>query len=72
MTDMERDVGRLEARMESVEQELQAMRSDVREIRDAVVAAKSGWLVLATVASIAASAGAVMSTYLPLLWRNNS
>ena len=35
---LEREVGALQARMETVESELQGIRSDVREIRDALVA----------------------------------
>lgn len=66
MTDMERDVGRLEARMENLETELQAIRADVREIRDALVSVKGGWMVLASALSLAAAAGAVAG---PLLHR---
>jgi chromosome condensin MukBEF ATPase and DNA-binding subunit MukB len=69
MTDVEREVGRLEARMETVEQELQAIRGDVREIRDALVSAKGGWLLLTIAISLAAAAGTVLNTYLPLLLR---
>ena len=36
MTSLERDVGALEARMETVEHEIHAMRQDVREIRDSL------------------------------------
>jgi chromosome condensin MukBEF ATPase and DNA-binding subunit MukB len=69
MTDVEREVGRLEARMETVETELQAIRIDVREIRDALVSAKGGWLLLTIAISLAASAGALFNAYLPLLLR---
>jgi chromosome condensin MukBEF ATPase and DNA-binding subunit MukB len=69
MTDMEREVGRLEARMETVEEELQAIRADVREIRDALVKAKGGWLVLTAALSLAAALGALLSTHLPSLLR---
>jgi chromosome condensin MukBEF ATPase and DNA-binding subunit MukB len=69
MTDVEREVGRLEARMETVEQELQGIRADVREIRDALVSAKGGWLLLTIAISLAAAAGTVLNTYLPLLLR---
>ena len=46
MTNIERDVGALEARMETVEHEIHAMRRDVREIRDALVTARGGWRTL--------------------------
>ena len=64
MTGMEREVGKLEARMETVETELQAIRADVREIRDALVGAKSGWLVLSVTVTLATSAGAFLSRFL--------
>lgn len=64
MTDVEREVGRLEARMETVETELQGIRADVREIRDALVSAKGGWMLLTTALSIAAAVGAFASSYL--------
>jgi chromosome condensin MukBEF ATPase and DNA-binding subunit MukB len=70
MTDVEREVGRLEARMETVESELQGIRADVREIRDALVSAKGGWLVLTVVISLAAALGAFASANLPMLMRS--
>lgn len=70
MVDVERDVGRLEARMETVEAELQGIRADVREIRDALVSAKGGWLVLTVAISLAAAAGAFASSYFPVLMRS--
>jgi chromosome condensin MukBEF ATPase and DNA-binding subunit MukB len=70
MTDMEREVGRLEARMETVEFELQAIRADVREIRDALVKARGGWVVFAAAVSLAATLGAFASAHLPALLRN--
>jgi chromosome condensin MukBEF ATPase and DNA-binding subunit MukB len=70
MTDVEREVGRLEARMETVEAELQGIRADVREIRDALVSVKGGWLVLTAAISLAAAAGAFVSSYLHLTLRS--
>jgi chromosome condensin MukBEF ATPase and DNA-binding subunit MukB len=70
MTDVDRDVGRLEARMETVEAELQGIRRDVREIRDALVSAKGGWLVLTVAISLAAAVGAFANSYLPMLMRS--
>jgi hypothetical protein len=69
MTDVQREVGRLEARMETVESELQGIRADVREIRDALVSARGGWLILTAALSLAAAAGALLSTHLPALMR---
>jgi chromosome condensin MukBEF ATPase and DNA-binding subunit MukB len=58
MSDLEREIGGLQARMETVEHELQAIRRDVREIRDALVRAKGGWMAVVLLVSVAASLGA--------------
>ncbi|MBL8790221.1 MAG: hypothetical protein JNM45_06955 [Rhizobiales bacterium] len=58
MNGLEREIGGLQARMETVEHELQAIRSDVREIRDTVVRAKGGWMALLLMFSAAAAMGA--------------
>ena len=67
MTSIEREIGNLEARMQTVESELQAIRSDVREIRDALVGAKGGWRTLTLVIGLATTCGAVLGRFLPLL-----
>jgi chromosome condensin MukBEF ATPase and DNA-binding subunit MukB len=67
MTSLERDVGALEARMETVEQEIHAMRKDVREIRDALVTARGGWKTLTLVIGFSVSFGALLSRVFPLL-----
>lgn len=71
MTNIERDIGNLEARMQAVESELHAMRIDVREIRDALVGVKGGWRTLMIVIGLAASIGAALGKYVPLVmgWR---
>jgi chromosome condensin MukBEF ATPase and DNA-binding subunit MukB len=67
MTSLERDVGALEARMQTVEQEIHAMRLDVREIRDALVTARGGWKTLTLVIGFSVSLGAVIAKLLPML-----
>jgi hypothetical protein len=67
MTSIERELGNLEARMQTVESELQAMRIDVREIRDALVGVKGGWRMLTIVIGLATTFGAVLGRYLPAL-----
>jgi chromosome condensin MukBEF ATPase and DNA-binding subunit MukB len=67
MTSIERELGNLEARMQTVENELQAIRMDVREIRDALVGVKGGWRTLTIIIGVAASAGALMGRYLPMV-----
>lgn len=64
---MEREVGALEARMETVELEVRAIRNDVREIRDALVTARGGWRTLTLVIGVSASLGAGVAKLLPYL-----
>jgi len=64
---MEREVGALQARMEKVEEEVTAIRSDVREIRDALVTARGGWKMLTVVIGLSVSLGAAAAKILPSL-----
>ena len=70
MTGLEREVGKLEARMETLEAELQGIRSDVREIRDALVSAKAGWVVLSAAIALATTMGAGISSYITYFHSN--
>ena len=67
MTSLERDVGALEARMETVEHEIHAMRRDVREIRDAMVTARGGWETRTLLIGFSLSLGAALSRLMPML-----
>jgi chromosome condensin MukBEF ATPase and DNA-binding subunit MukB len=67
MSELEREIGGLQARMETVEQELHAIRQDVREIRDALVRAKGGWMVLVVFFTCAASVGGLLGRYIHVL-----
>jgi chromosome condensin MukBEF ATPase and DNA-binding subunit MukB len=64
---MEREIGALQARMETVEHELQAIRSDVREIRDALVTARGGWTTLTLMVGVSVSFGTLLGKFLPQL-----
>lgn len=67
MTNIERDVGALEARMERVEQELHALRQDVREIRDALATVRGGWKALTLIVGLSATLGAAIAKTVTLL-----
>lgn len=60
MTSIERELGNLQARMEAVEHELQAVRGDIREMRDAVTSARGGWRLLVVTIGLATSLGAAL------------
>ena len=71
MNTIERDVGALEARMQTVEHEIHAMRQDVREIRDALVTARGGWKTLTLVIGFSATFGALLSRLVHVLMLDN-
>jgi hypothetical protein len=61
---VEREIGALQARMETVEAEVHAMGGDVREIRDALVTARGGWKMLTVVIGLSVSLGVTLSKVL--------
>jgi chromosome condensin MukBEF ATPase and DNA-binding subunit MukB len=68
MTNLEREVGALDARMENVEKEIHAMRTDVRQIRDAVLAVQGGWKAIAMISGASAAIGALIVKLLPFFF----
>ena len=64
---VEREVGALQARMENVEIELQGLRADVREIRDALVTARGSWKAISLVVGLSMSLGAAVGKLFPFL-----
>lgn len=60
-TSHERELGRLEAKMTSLEHDLKQLQKDVREIRDAVVGYKGGWQMLSLLIAVSATIGALIS-----------
>ena len=67
MTSIERELGNLQARIETVESELHALRDDMRELRDALLAFKNSWRAVLVIVSLATSLGAIFDRYVPLL-----
>jgi chromosome condensin MukBEF ATPase and DNA-binding subunit MukB len=68
MSSIEREIGNLEARMQTVESELRGIRSDVREIRDALVGVKGSWRTLTLVIGMASTTGALLGHYMPTIF----
>lgn len=64
---IEREVGALQARMETVEAQVLTMSRDVREIRDAIVTARGGWKTLTLVIGVSISLGTMIGKLLPFL-----
>lgn len=67
MTSIERELGNLQARIETVEFEIHALRGDMRELRDALLAFKNSWRTLIVIVSLATSMGASLEHVLPLI-----
>jgi hypothetical protein len=64
----ERDIGEFRARIAALENEMQLVRRDVREIRDALVTVRGGWKALAFIVAISASLGAAISKLAPFVF----
>ena len=61
----DKDIGRLEGRMASVEKDLSAMKIDMRCILKTLNEARGGWKKL----WVAGTIGAVASKLLPIAWK---
>jgi len=63
----ERELGALDARMDTVENDLAEMKSDLREIRDTVISVKGGWRTIVIMCSVSAAVGALAAKLAPLI-----
>jgi hypothetical protein len=54
---LNREVGETRVRLAAVDDEMRILRSDVREIRDALVSVKGGWKILASLVALSAALG---------------
>ena len=52
--------------MDTVETELKGLRSDVREIRDALVTARGSWKAMSLVVGLSISLGAAVGKLVPI------
>lgn len=60
----ERELGGVQARLEALEEGQEAIRRDVREIRDVVVSVKGGWKTLTILAGLSAVVGGLIVKFL--------
>tara|TARA_R110000824_G_C15013792_1_gene657641 strand:+ start:641 stop:853 length:213 start_codon:yes stop_codon:yes gene_type:complete len=65
----DKDIGRLEGRMSSVERDLSVMKTDLRCILKTLNEARGGWKTLLLAAGVAGTIGALASKLFPLLWK---
>ena len=66
MAPYERELGSITAKMENMEVQMNAMSQDLREMRDFMRDAKTGWKVLTTVSAIGGAVGAAAVKFFPL------
>jgi hypothetical protein len=59
---LNREVGELRVRLSAVEDEMRILRSDVREIRDALVSIRGGWKILASIIAASAAFGGLLGS----------
>jgi hypothetical protein len=62
-----RDLGRHDAQIESLEREVHALRADIGEIKKIVEQTKGAWSVLAWLAALSATIGAVAAKAITFL-----
>ena len=68
MTDqIQRDLGRHDAEIGALQDDMKTLVSDVREIKETLAQAKGGWRTLMLVAGAAGAAGALVAKVAPLL-----
>jgi len=65
----DKEIGRLEGRMNSVERDLSIMKTDLRCILTTLNEARGGWKTLLLAAGVAGTFGALASKLFPLLWK---
>lgn len=58
---LQRDMGRLEARVDALESELREIKADVKSILALVNQAKGGWRTLILVGAVAGATGALVT-----------
>lgn len=63
----EREIGRVQARMNAFEKDLDEIKADVRQIRDVVISVKGGWRTILLMASVSAAIGALGAKLATLL-----
>lgn len=67
MSEYERELGEMTAKIHHLETTVNGMSKDLREIRDTLLQAKGGWKTVMMVAGVSATIGGLMVKVLPFL-----
>ena len=64
MTEIDgRELGRMQARIDAMERDLTQIKADLRDVRDAMVAAKGSWKMLVSIATLSATVGGLVTKF---------
>ena len=63
MQDISRDIGRHDAQIETLQNDLRLLRDDVTEIKEILSEAKGGWKVAAILGGVSATIGAIAAKF---------
>lgn len=65
MPDIDRDLGRHDAQIVQLQEDMRSMKDDVHEIKIMLSEAKGGWRMIMMIAGVAGTLGAFLSQLLP-------
>lgn len=71
MSDVSREIGRLEAQVQALTQQVSALSKKIEEVNVTLATAKGGWAVLMGVAGLASVLGGLFTKYLSVLTSNH-
>lgn len=67
MSEYERELGEMSAKIHHLEATVTTMSQDLRDIRDTLLQARGGWKTVMMVAGISATVGGLMAKIIPFL-----
>ncbi len=65
---LERAVGRLEGRLDSMDESVGQMAKDIRHMRQVIAETRGSWKTLVALASLSAVIGGLLAKFAPFLW----
>lgn len=65
---LERAVGRLEGRLDSLEESVGQMSKDVRHMRQVIAETRGSWKTLVALSMLSAGVGGLLAKFAPFLW----